>query len=251
MVDPASVAPEKAAPEGRRFTGHRKVRLGDTTADGRLRFDALTRYTQDVSDDDTTDAGLSSELAWVVRRTVITVGQPAVLAEELTFTTYCSGLGKRWADRRLDITGSEGAAYQVTTLWVCIDPVAGRPAALSEQFLQLYESAAGGKTVSARLLNPRRPDNGSGVTSWPWPLRAVDIDTLGHVNNAAYWAVLEQALSNDEPTAPFEVRVEYGTGLKPEAEVTVSAAEVDGARVWWLVDDAGNAAASISLSAVS
>ncbi|MEL7157217.1 MAG: acyl-ACP thioesterase domain-containing protein, partial [Actinomycetota bacterium] len=79
---------------------------------------------QDVSDDDTTDAGLSPELAWVVRRTAIVVDQPAVLGEDLTFTTYCSALGKRWADRRLDIEGSQGARYQVTTLWICVDPVA-------------------------------------------------------------------------------------------------------------------------------
>ena len=51
-LDPSPLAP---LPEvGRRFTGERKVRLGDVGRSGRLRLDALTRYTQDVSDDDTT-----------------------------------------------------------------------------------------------------------------------------------------------------------------------------------------------------
>ena len=47
------------------------MRLGDVDPDGRLRLDALTRYTQDVSDDDTTDAGLDVEPGWVVRSTVV------------------------------------------------------------------------------------------------------------------------------------------------------------------------------------
>lgn len=249
MVESAAAAAETPPGVGRRFTGRRKVRLGDTTASGRMRFDALTRYTQDVSDDDTTDAGLSAELAWVVRRTAVVVRQPAVLGEDLTFTTFCSGLGKRWADRRLDVEGSAGARYQVTTLWICIDPVAGRPAPLSEQFIELYGPAAQGRTVSARLVHPKQPADDA--RPWTWPLRAVDVDTLGHVNNAAYWAVLEEALDGAEPTPPYEVCVEYRAGLEPDDRVTVSGTEVDGMRLWWLVTGNGDVAASISLSALT
>ncbi|MEM9135206.1 MAG: acyl-ACP thioesterase domain-containing protein [Actinomycetota bacterium] len=245
---PASTpAPDAAeAPVGRRFTGHRKVRLGDAAADGRLRFDALTRHTQDVSDDDTTDAGLSAELGWVVRRTTVSVERHARLGEELAVTTYCSGLGKRWADRRLDIEGSEGARITVVTLWICIDVAAARPAPLSAQFLDLYGPAAQGRTVSARLQHPKAP--AEGAETWSWPLRVADIDTQGHVNNAAYWAVLEEALGGVAPEGAHEARIEYGAGLTLDDEVTVHHAEVDGVRLWWLLNGAGETAASISLA---
>ena len=262
------------APTGRRFTGRRKVRLGDVTASGRLRLDALTRYTQDVSDDDTTDAGLAPEPAWVVRRTTVTVAQEARLGEELAFTTYCSALGRRWADRTLDIRGSEGALYQVVTLWICVDPISGRPCELTEQFLAIYGEAAQGRTVSARLINPKLGAAGSapgdaatpaeaGRGSWPWPLRAVDFDTLGHVNNAAYWAVAEESLEaaplagdsssgvdgadDGSVSGPLVARAEYGTGLDPADRVTVHEAEVGSARVLWLVTTDGATAATISL----
>lgn len=234
------------APVGRRFTGRRKVRLGDATADGRLRFDALTRYTQDVSDDDTTDAGLSPDLGWVVRRTTVTVDQHARLGEELSFTTYCSALGKRWADRRLDIEGSDGARLTVVTLWICVDIAAARPAPLSDQFLDIYGSAAQGRAVSARLRLPKMPTEGT--ATWRWPLRVVDVDTQRHVNNAAYWAVLEEALGGEAPDGAHEACVEYGAGLTLDDEVTVHHAEIDGSRLWWLVNAEGEMAASISLA---
>ena len=221
---------------GRQFRGRRKVRLGDVTPAGRLRLDALTRYTQDVSDDDTTDAGMATEPAWVVRRTSVDVVCSAALAEHLTFTTFCSGLGSRWAERRLRIIGDQGAHYEVATLWICIDPISGRPTKLTEQFLEIYGQAAGGRVVKARLSHPKPPPD---VSREPWPLRAVDFDTLGHVNNAAYWAVVEEDLAESEPAGQFRATIEYSTGLAPMASVLVARSELERESVperfiWWM-----------------
>ena len=235
----------------RRFAGRRKVRLGDVTIDGRLRLDALTRYTQDVSDDDTVDAGLGSDPAWVVRWTAVEARAEAALAEDLSITTHCSGVGSRWAERHLTVTGSAGAHYEVTTLWICVDATSGRPHRLTDRFLAIYESAAGGRKVGAKLVLPG-PDSTSGSTSgrWPWALRAVDFDTLGHVNNAAYWAVVEE----DRVTRPFppayRARLEYGAGLGPgdEVEIVTGAGTGEGTAsnlVWWTVAGTTVATASI------
>ncbi len=234
----------------RSYTGHRRVRLGDADSTGRLRFDALTRYTQDVSDDDTTDAGLGQALGWVVRRTAIEVIAEAVLGEELTITTTCTGLGKRWAERRLEVRGADGAAYDVTTLWICVDRQSGRPRPLTEQFLEIYGPAAAGRTVSARLTLPKEPP--AGAPRWAWPIRVVDVDTLGHVNNASYWAVVEEELAV-RPVAGgspgrYHAVVEYREGIAPDAEVAVAIADDEaGTRsLWWLVGSGVAAAASIS-----
>lgn len=215
------------------------------TPDGCLRLDALTRYTQDVSDDDTTDAGLDTEPAWVVRRTMIDVVEPARLGETIELTTFCSGLGRRWAERRLVIRGDGGAEYEVSTLWICIDAVTGRPHSLTGQFLELYRSAAGGREVKARLTIPKPPEAATGRS---WPLRVVDFDTLGHVNNAAYWAVVEEALAGRPVPRPYRALVEYGSGLGPDAEVTiVEGDDHDGRRrlLWWSSGDGLAASASL------
>ncbi len=238
------------------FTGQRKVRLGDVDPEGRLRLDALTRYTQDVSDDDTTDAGLDSDPGWVVRSTVVDELAPAELGDQLRFETFCSGLGGRWAERRLTVSGDgSGIHYEVATLWVCIDAQSGRPHRLTDQFQELYGEAAGDRKISARQVNPPLSD---ATDAWPrrsWQVRRADLDVYGHVNNAAYWAAVEQWAA--PWSAPRRARLEYGGGLTGVDEVVIVTAPLPagaddeqssgqtggpGLALWWLPPADGAAA---------
>ncbi len=221
---------------GRVFTGTRKIRLGDVDPEGRLRFDGLTRYTQDVSNDDTADAGLPEVPGWVVRSTVVDELVPGCLGETLTFETFCSSLGKRWAERRLIVCGDRGARYEVATLWVCVDPLTG-PTQLSDQFLAIYGTAAGGRRAVARQRNPKLESLGeraSAVVAQAWQLRRADLDTLGHVNNAAYWAAVEEWVGPF--SRPRRARVEYGRGLSPAPHVGIARfrSDDDILLLWWL-----------------
>ena len=239
MSDPHQEALAARPVRGRVFAERRKVRLGDVDRSGRLRFDALTRYTQDVSDDDTVDAGLDEQPAWVVRSTVVDELVPAQLGEWLTFETFCSGLGSRWAERRLAVVGEHGAHYEVATIWVCVDAESGRPHRLTEQFRNLFGEAAAGREVSARLVNPKPSPSvrETGRQDGRWQLRVVDFDVYGHVNNAAYWTAVEQWLP--PRTGPRRVRLEYGRGLADIDEVDILVADDEpgerkGTRsLWW------------------
>lgn len=235
---------------GRLFTGERRVRLGDVDPSGRLRFDALTRYTQDVSNDDTRDAGLVDDLAFVVRSTTVDEIVPGVFGETLTIATFCGRLGKRWAERRLTVSGSEGARYEVATLWVYVDTATGRPRALADDFLHHYGEAAVGQTVKAKQTIPKPQRLGVDPVRRSWPLRAVDFDTLAHMNNAAYWAVVEEDRRHRPPAGPQRITIEYGGGIGPEDLVTIATAAVGAERfVWWEV--AGQPVASAALSPLS
>jgi acyl-ACP thioesterase len=176
---------------GRRYVGHRPVRLGDVDPDGSLRFDALARYLQDVAADDAADAGLDPATGWLVRRSLVVVEQPARLGERVELTTFCSGTGRSWAERRTSLRGDGGAAVEASSLWVQVSVASGRPATLDQHFHELYGTAAGGRRVSARLTLPGPPP---AAVSRPWAVRRVDLDTFGHVNNAAHWALVEEAL---------------------------------------------------------
>jgi len=46
------------------------------------------------------------------------------------------------------------------------------------------------------LLKPKEFDNTSASAS-QWPLRFSDFDAVGHMNNAAYWEVLEEHMVSD------------------------------------------------------
>ncbi len=207
-----SVSPDPMPPlppVGRRFSRSRPVRLGDVDPAGFLRLDALTRYTQDVSNDDTSDAELADHLDWVVRSTMVDVHAEATFGERLTLTTFCGALGKRWAQRRITIEGDAGARYEVATLWIFVDPTSGRPRRLSDQFVELYGDAAEGRTIGARLGHPR-PDDAA--EREPWPVRRADCDTVGHVNNAAYWTAAEEFWAAGG-RAGWRYLTEYGGGI--------------------------------------
>ena len=154
-----------------------------------MRLDAVARYVQDVANDDAVDAIGEDASAWVVRRTEMQIERFPVFREDLRLTTWASGTGGRWAERRTSIEGDKGGAIEVTALWVHVDASTGRPKRLAPRFFDAYGEAAGGRTVHPRLAHGGPPDGGA---TQPWPLRFSDFDVLGHVNNAVYWAVVEE-----------------------------------------------------------
>lgn len=216
---------------GRVFAVDRIVRFGDLDPAGRARLDAYAHYVQDIAGDDTAASGLPDESAWVVRRSVFEVRQAPTFREELHLRTFCSGLGSRWAERRVAMDGRRGADVQAVSLWVRIDPADGRPRALTEAFREIYGPSTGGRSVSSRLAHDTAvPSN---ATRTAWPLRFVDLDPLGHVNNAASWAVLAGVVDDAQLVPPFRAELEYRDPIERGADVEVAVVRDDaGVRVW-------------------
>lgn len=227
--DPVELAP---LPErGRRFATTRRVRLADADPSGRLRLDALARFLQDVGNDDFRDAGLDPASPWVARRTLVVAARWPQLGERMEVTTWCGGLGSRWAERRSRLTTASGGVVDVASLWVHLDD-AGRPARLPAWFLDTYGETAAGRTVSARLRHPAPPE---GAPARPWPLRVTDLDVLRHVNNAATWAAVEDGAYR-AGLVPTRAELEYHAAIEPSDEIDLVAdgGEVAGAelRLW-------------------
>jgi len=199
-----------------------------------MRLDAVARYLQDVGNDDAVDAIGEDAAAWVVRRTTIAVDRFPVFRDNLTLTTWASGTGSRWAERSTTITGSEGAAIRATALWVHVDLRSGRPKVLPPDFERAYGESAGGRTVSARLHHDPPPE---GLPRIPWVPRFSDFDVLGHVNNAVYWAIVEEHLDLDAPTA---VELEYRGGIDRGQDVGV----VTSPDALWILADSAIAASA-------
>jgi acyl-ACP thioesterase len=236
---PSELVPRPRA--GRVFEEARRVRLADVSPGGRLRLDAATRYLQDLSADDTDDAALPDAEAWVVRRTVIEVQVFPRYLEALELATWCSGTGSRWAERRISVVGQAGGRMDAATTWVHVDLATGRPRRVPEGFAAIYGEAADGRTVTARLEHPDPPPDAESV---PWALRFTDFDVLSHVNNAAYWEAVEEALAaRRELRAPLRAEVEHRTAIERGAQVElVVANEPDELAAWLLAD--GEVAAS-------
>jgi len=187
-------------PVGRRFTGGQPVRLGDTDPLGRLRPDAVARYLHDVANDDWDDTDVDTGDMWVLRRTAMRLGPGGrwpTLGEHVAATTWCTGIGAAWAERRTDLSVNGTVLVETAGLWVPLDGT-GRPRRIHPEFKRIYGESAQGRKVSGRVDLPDVP---TGAIARPWPLRRVDLDVAGHVNNAASWTALVEVAEAPVSTA--------------------------------------------------
>ena len=192
--------------------------------EGRARLDAITRWLQDVAFTDLVDAGFEGRGAWIVRRTRVRVESFPRFGEQLALRTFCSGIGRFCAERRTTITGPS-AGIEAVALWVCLDPTSWRPMRLDEDFVAVYGESAAGRKASFRLRHPEPP---AGADRGEWRFRASDLDIAGHVNNAHYWAVLEERLAAGPEPGEIDAEVEYRAPAQPGPTVVLT----QGDRLW-------------------
>jgi acyl-ACP thioesterase len=212
---------------GRLFTRTLLPGLGDAAPDGRVRLDALARWLQDVAHADVVDAGVGDVAVWVVRRTRLRVVRFPRFGEEATVATFGSGLGRMWAQRRTTITTPAGGLVEAVALWVHLDPAGGRPVPLTEAELAVYGPSAMGREVKARLRHPGAAP--AEAARRPWTFRAADLDLAGHVNNAVYWAALEEELvAGTQDHRAVDVELEFRTPAQPGVFAIAS----EGSRRW-------------------
>lgn len=225
--------------EGRVYRAERRVRLSDADPDGRFRLDACARYLHDVSNDDARDSGLRDDGSWVVRRTELAVHRAPRFLERVSLSTWCGGTGSRWAERRVSVRGVAGGHVESASLWVYVDLATMLPKRLGEDFLGLYGPAAGGRTVGSKLLLPPADAD---AERRPWALRRTDLDVLGHVNNAAYWAAVEE-VAGELLSSPHRAVLEYAKALDPGMPVELAVTQRDGSlSLWFQVDGTTHAA---------
>lgn len=211
----------------------RRAYAGDVGVDGTLRLDGVARLLQDVAGDELEHLdGIGP--GWVVRRTLVEVTRPVRLREHLELRTFCSGVGRRWAERRTTIRGDGGGRIEAATLWVHVAVDTGRPQVLPSAFLDHISPQARLREVTARLAHPT-PVHHDAVRV-PWLVRVSDFDVLGHVNNAVAGAAVEEALAAvvDGPVRAARAELEYRTAIDAGVEVELWAAPAgsDRVRVW-------------------
>lgn len=225
----AELVPEPVA--GRVHPGEARGGLADTAPGGRVRLDALARWLQDVAYADVEDAGRDGLGLWVVRRTRLRVRRFPAFRERVALRTWCSGLGRVWAERRTSLRGGAGAEADAAALWVFLDAGTARPQSLEQVMTGGYQDAAGGRSVGARLRQPTSAP--ATASASPWRFRAADLDLAAHVNNTAAWAAVEEVLADGPPVGAVDAEVEY----RAPAEAGEGTLLRDDGRLWLLGPD--------------
>lgn len=216
-------------PGGRLYSLSFRPLLGECAPSGRVRLDAIARWLQDVAYSDVEDAGVAHLAHWVVRRTRIHALRFPRFGEVCDVQTFCSAVGTMWAERRTTITLAGDPAreplVEALALWVHLDPLEPVPTHVTQAEMDVYGRSIGDRRVGSRLHHPRPTPAQieSGATS-PWRFRRADADLARHVNNTAYWAVLEDALLEREqrdgpelerPLVTLDAEVEFRVPAQP------------------------------------
>jgi acyl-ACP thioesterase len=216
--------------EPRVVTLERSVGLADVGPDARARLDAIARFVQDVADHDAATATVEMGV-WILRRMSMRIERAPRLRAEVTATTWCTGVGARWAERTSQLHVGERCCVDTVAIWVHTDRETGAPVALPPAFDEVWAPTARGRTVSARLHHaPPSPE----AVARPWPLRATDIDVVGHVNNAAYWDAIEDELWRRGRPRVRTAEIEFRTGLELSDTVELAVADREGGFAAWL-----------------
>ena len=231
-------------PTGRTFGVSYKIRLSDADATGRLRLDAVARFLQDAAIDDVGETGWGApEHLWVLRSVRIEVLEPFLSDELVAIVTWASSFSSLAAGRRWSLAGDAGGSIEVDSTWIHLGPDA-RPARIGEGFDD-YAQAAQGRVASTKLTLAPPPSTGERRS---WPLRATDVDRMGHVNNAAYWAAVEQRLLDVglDPRRPLRARLDYRHPIDLGEKVELAESVHDGRYgVAFLVGDVVKAVARV------
>jgi acyl-ACP thioesterase len=228
---PGGFLPLPAA--GRVFTTDYPIRRTDVTPGGRLRFDALTRYLQDVAEDDVVAAGLREPYGWLARRSAITVRGYPERGQPVRLTTFCSATGPRWAERTTTLSVSGTDLIQARAVWAAVARATGESCAVGPGFHRVYGPAAQGRRASARLSHPR-PDPSAPVRDWP--LRATDFDAAGHVGNTIHWQAAEEVLAGLD-WLPTRAEMEYHHPILPGDRLRLACRLAPGRADIWLLNE--------------
>jgi acyl-ACP thioesterase len=187
------------------------LRVADTDRTGRLRFDAATRHIQDVGSDQLRELGYEeTHPLWIVRRTMIDMYGPIVFKDMMRLRRWCSGTSNRWCEMRVRIEGRRSGLIESEAFWININRETQGPARISDDFIAGLRRTTDENRLrwKAYLTAGSRDD---AVSVRPYPVRVSDIDIFDHVNNAAYWSVVEDHLFHHPEllAKPLRVTIEH------------------------------------------
>lgn len=194
---------------------------------------AVLRFLQDIAGLHAAQLEIREGGTWIARRTVLNFHAPVKARSTLQVLTYPQGHTRVLGQRTYEVRVLDAAeqpmpepAITARTLWVWLNP-AGRPKPIPAEFM-------------ARL-HPNGFEPAREEADWPtFPtrepfktrakVRFSDIDIVGHMNNAAYvelldnaaWEIVGQLPSgNDHLPAPLSYDIEYLAGATFGEEVEV------------------------------
>jgi acyl-CoA thioesterase FadM len=171
------------------------VRHDELDGFGMVRASAALRWLAQLAADASAAAGFGPEwydaqgLMWLIRRTMLDFERPMRRGERLALRTWVEDFRRVRSHRAYEMRDAAGGLVgRGRTDWVLIDTTSGRPvrvpAAVAEAFGVPSDRAAAERPAWQAPAPPAVPSR------MQHEVRFADLDSLAHVNNAAYLDLL-------------------------------------------------------------
>jgi acyl-CoA thioesterase FadM len=199
-----------------RFEGHYRVRFDEAAANGSLRPSGLVRFAQDLAWRHSDAAGFGREwyaereTAWLVRRVWLRIHAAVTYGDVVVGSTGIVGWRRVTARRRTHFRASdERPIADIDTDWVLLTR-AGRPTRIPDEIARYF--APGADFRAERLVLPAAPPD---AATSEVIIRAMDVDPMGHLNNAVYLDLADEAAARPQGEHSTSYQLEY---LRPAIE---------------------------------
>jgi acyl-CoA thioester hydrolase len=179
------------------YTAAVAVRHYELDAWGRVYPAAHLRNVAEVAVEASTAAGFSAQwyaalgAQWIVRQTTATFHRAVGRDARCTLRTWVADFRRVRSRRCYEVHADGVLAVEAESDWVLIDVATGRPRRIPVEVERTFDVPSGvASAVRARsdaTVPPVTP------LRTPAAFRFTDLDSLGHVNNAAYLDVLMEA----------------------------------------------------------
>lgn len=177
-----------------------RVRHYECDTYGHLNNVNYVRYMQETALDASAAVGWDTERyqgighQWLIRETSIEFLQALVWNDEVEVTSYVVNFRQVQSQRRYEFrrVSDNVLVAQADTIWVYLNSETGRPASIPESMV--HDFAPDGLVDVERIAKfPKPSPQPEGVFHLRRRAEWRDIDTVGHLNNAAYMAYCEDA----------------------------------------------------------
>ena len=202
------------------------MRFDEAGASGDVRPSGLMRYAQDLAWRHSEAAGMgrdwydAHDSFWLVRSSALVIEARVRHGEEIIGITEVTGWRRVWGRRDTTFASSDGQRIaSVESDWVLLNS-AGRPKRIPEEVARLLGPSRSYRPLKVDLSEPPEATGVARVR-----VRAADTDPLGHLNNAAYLDIVDEAVARSAPERADtrSYRVEYLRPVLPGSELSVRA----------------------------
>lgn len=207
------------------YTEEFVLRYSECDRYGRMKLKTLFDYAQEIAGAHASMLGVGVELlrplrrAWFLSRIRVRFAAYPSVGDRVSVTTCPVGFDRLFARREFRFATKElGEFAAATSDWLLVDVSAMRVLSAAREIGDKMPAEA---TLSATFPElGKLPSVAPDVPGTTRRITATQIDMNGHLNNAEYAAILQDALGIG--CYPREFQLNYQKSVPPESELTIS-----------------------------